>query len=294
MQSHRHGRVIQDKEDIEMLVNSKVLFKKAQEGHYAIPAANALDMESIKNHISLAEKLGLPLILGIAECHLGDNISLEDAALVGRKYAAEASVPVVLHLDHGESYETCKKAIDLGFTSVMIDASMKSFEENVATTSKVVEYAHARGVTVEAEIGHVASNFDENDTETLYTTAAEAKAFAEQSDCDSLAISIGTAHGVYKAKAIPEISFDSLAAIRQPTNVPLVLHGGSGSGDDNLARCAREGICKVNIYTDLYLAAMKVLEEEDSSSYFKVLANLKKGMNECLEHYYKVFGTQAQ
>ena len=276
-----------------MLVNSKVLFEKAQEGHYAIPSANVLDMESIKNHIQLAEKLGLPLIVGVAESHLGSNISLEDAALVGRKYAAEASVPVVLHLDHGESFETCKKAIDLGFTSVMIDASMKSFEENVETTRKVVEYAHARGVTVEAEIGHVASNFDENDTETLYTTAEEASEFAAKSGCDSLAISIGTAHGVYKAKAIPEISFESLAKIRQATNVPLVLHGGSGSGDDNLSRCAKEGICKVNIYTDLYLAAMKSLEEEDTSSYFKVRDALQKGMNECLEHYFKVFGTRA-
>lgn len=276
-----------------MLVNSSILFKKAQEGHYAIPSANFLDMESIKNHVRLAEKLGLPLIIGIAESHLGDNITLEDAANVGRKYAAEASVPIVLHLDHGESYETCKKAIDLGFTSVMIDASMKSFEENVETTRKVVEYAHARGVVVEAEIGHVASNFNKDDTETLYTTPEEASAFAEQSGCDSLAISIGTAHGVYKAKAIPEISFESLAAIRNATNVPLVLHGGSGSGDDNLSRCAREGICKVNIYTDLYLAAMKAMEEEDTSDYFKVLAAMKKGMNECLAHYYKVFGTRA-
>ena len=276
-----------------MLVNSKILLKKAQEGHYAIPSANVIDMESIKNQIQLAEKLGLPLIAAVAESHLGSSISLEDAAVVGRKYAAEASVPVVLHLDHGESFETCKKAIDLGFTSVMIDASMKSFEENVETTRKVVEYAHARGVTVEAEIGHVASNFDENDTETLYTTAEEASEFAAKSGCDSLAISIGTAHGVYKAKAIPEISFESLAKIRQATNVPLVLHGGSGSGDDNLSRCAKEGICKVNIYTDLYLAAMKSLEEEDTSSYFKVRDALQKGMNECLEHYFKVFGTRA-
>ena len=121
-----------------------------------------------------------------------------------------------------------------------------------------------------------------------------AKAFAEQSGCDSLAISIGTAHGVYKAKAIPEISFDSLAAIRQATNVPLVLHGGSGSGDDNLSRCAKEGICKVNIYTDLYLAAMKALGEADASDYFKVRSALQKGMNDCLEHYFKVFGTKAQ
>ena len=276
-----------------MLGNTKILFKKAQEGHYAIPAANYLDMESIKNHVLLAEKLGLPLIVALAECHLGDKINLDDAALVARKYAKEASGPIVVHLDHGVNVATCKKAIDVGFTSVMIDASMKSFEENVATTAEVVEYAHARGVTVEAEIGHVASNFDESDQETLYTTAEEAAAFAEQSGCDSLAISIGTAHGVYKAKAIPEISFDSLAAIRQATNVPLVLHGGSGSGDENLNKCARGGICKVNIYTDLYLAAMKALEEEDTSDYFKVRNAFQKGMNDCLAHYYKVFETKA-
>ena len=278
-----------------MLVNTKMLFKKAQEEHFAIPSANFLDMEGIKNHVQCAEEMGLPLIIALAEGHLGDNITLEDAALVGRKYAKEASVPIVLHLDHGESVETCKKAIDLGFTSVMIDASMKSFEENVAATKEVVEYAHARGVVVEAEIGHVASNFNANDTETLYTTAEEAAEFAKQSGCDSLAISIGTAHGVYKAKAIPEISFEALASIRQATDVPLVLHGGSGSGDENLNRCAREGICKVNIYTDLYLAAMKEAKQVEgtgAADYITLRTAVQKGMNDCLKHYYKVFETK--
>lgn len=275
-----------------MLVNSKLLLKEAQKNHYAIPGANALDMESLKLHVAVAEALDLPLILQVAECHLGDNISLEDAALVGRKYAGEAKVPVVLHLDHGESFETCKKAIDLGFTSVMIDASQKSFEENVAITGKVVKYAHARGVTVEAEIGHVASNFNENDTEALYTSPEDAKAFAEASGCDSLAISIGTAHGVYKAKAIPEISFDTLAGIRAATDTPLVLHGGSGSGDDNLRRCAREGICKVNIYTDLYLAAMAAVKEP-AGDYLRQREAMKRGMADCLKHYYSVFETKA-
>jgi fructose-bisphosphate aldolase class II len=219
-------------------------------------------------------------------------MSLEDVALVGRKYAQEASVPVVLHLDHGMSVETCKKAIDLGFTSVMIDASMKSFEENVATTKEVVEYAHARGVVVEAEIGHVASNFDTNDTETLYTQPEEAKRFAEESGCDSLAISIGTAHGVYKAKAVPEISFDSLHAIHEATDVALVLHGGSGSGDENLNRCAKEGISKVNIYTDLYLAAMDSVAKAEPKDYLSLLAAVKEGTKSCLKHYYGVFETK--
>ena len=275
-----------------MLVNSKELFKKAQEGHYAIPSANVLDMESIKYHVGVAQELGLPLIVGVAEAHLGDNLTLEDAALVGKKYADAASVPVVLHLDHGMSVETCKKAIDLGFTSVMIDASMKSFEENVAITKEVVEYAKAKDVSVEAEIGHVASNFDENDTDALYTTAEEAKKFCEESGCDSLAISIGTAHGVYKAKAIPEITFDRLAEIHAATDVPLVLHGGSGSGDDNLNRCAKEGISKVNIYTDLYLAAMASADESGAKDYLSLRAAIKAGIQNCLKHYYSVFETK--
>ena len=275
-----------------MLVNSKELFKKAQEGHYAIPSANVLDMESIKYHVGVAQELGLPLIVGVAEAHLGDNLTLEDAALVGKKYADAASVPVVLHLDHGMSVETCKKAIDLGFTSVMIDASMKSFEENVAITKEVVEYAKAKDVSVEAEIGHVASNFDENDTDALYTTAEEAKKFCEESGCDSLAISIGTAHGVYKAKAIPEISFDRLAEIHAATDVPLVLHGGSGSGDDTLNRCAQEGISTVNIHTDLYLAAMASADESGAKDYLSLRAAIKAGIQNCLKHYYSVFETK--
>ena len=275
-----------------MLVNSKALFKTCQKQRFAIPGANFSDMESIKFHVAVAEELGLPLIVEIAESHLGDNLSLEDAALVGRKYAERASVPIVLHLDHGESYETCRKAVDLGFTSVMIDASQKSFDENVATTRKVVEYAHQHDVVVEAEIGHVASNFNQNDTETLYTSAEEARAFTEASGCDSLAISIGTAHGVYKAKAIPEISFTALAAIRAATDTPLVLHGGSGSGDDNLRRCAREGICKVNVYTDLYLSAMEAVKKTDAKDYLSLRAALKQGMADCLKHYYSIFETK--
>lgn len=276
-----------------MLVNSRQLFKTAQENHFAIPGANFLDTEGAKTHIAVAEMLNLPLIVEIAESHLGDNICLEDAALIGRRYAEQVKVPIVLHLDHGESFETCKKAIDLGFTSVMIDASQKSFDENVMITKKVVEYAHAHGVTVEAEIGHVASNFDQNDTTALYTSAEEAKAFTEASGCDSLAISIGTAHGVYKAKAIPEISFEALASIRAATDTPLVLHGGSGSGDDNLRRCAQGGICKVNVYTDLYLSAMAVVEKAGVKNYLTMMTAVKEGMAECLKHYYSVFETKS-
>lgn len=276
-----------------MLVTSKEMFEKAREGGYAIPAPNFIDLESLRWHVETAEKLNVPLILPLAEAHIGENITLEDAALVGKKYAAAAKVPVVLHLDHGTDPEIIKKAVDLGFTSVMIDASMESFEENVRRTKEIIAYAHARGVVVEAEIGHVGAgenyeNHDESDSQ--YTTVEEARRFVEETGVDSLAISIGTAHGMYKG--IPEINFDRLKEIAAAIDTPLVLHGGSSSGDENLKKCAVNGISKINIFSDLLAAAMKALEEAPQKTYLDVKTLSKKGMQDCLEHYYSVFETK--
>ncbi len=276
-----------------MLVTSKEMFEKAREGGYAIPAPNFIDLESLRWHVETAEKLNVPLILPLAEAHIGENITLEDAALVGKKYAAAAKVPVVLHLDHGTDPEIIKKAVDLGFTSVMIDASMESFEENVRRTKEIIAYAHARGAVVEAEIGHVGAgenyeNHDESDSQ--YTTVEEAKRFVEETGVDSLAISIGTAHGMYKG--IPEINFDRLKEIAAAIDTPLVLHGGSSSGDENLKKCAVNGISKINIFSDLLAAAMKALEEAPPKTYLDVKELSKKGMQDCLEHYYSVFETK--
>lgn len=276
-----------------MLVTSKEMFEKAREGGYAIPAPNFIDLESLRWHVETAEKLNVPLILPLAEAHIGENITLEDAALVGKKYAAEAKVPVALHLDHGTNPEIIKKAVDLGFTSVMIDASMESFEENVRRTKEMIAYAHARGAVVEAEIGHVGAgenyeNHDESDSQ--YTTVEEARRFVEETGVDSLAISIGTAHGMYKG--IPEINFDRLKEIAAAIDTPLVLHGGSSSGDENLKKCAVNGISKINIFSDLLAAAMKALEEAPPKTYLDVKALSKKGMQDCLEHYYSVFETK--
>lgn len=277
-----------------MLVTSKEMFEKAREGGYAIPAPNFIDLESLRWHVETAEKLNVPLILPLAEAHIGEKITLEDAALVGKKYAAEAKVPVALHLDHGTNPEIIKKAVDLGFTSVMIDASMESFEENVRRTKEMIAYAHARGAVVEAEIGHVGAgenyeNHDESDSQ--YTTVEEARRFVEETGVDSLAISIGTAHGMYKG--IPEINFDRLKEIAAAIDTPLVLHGGSSSGDENLKKCAVNGISKINIFSDLLAAAMKALEEVPPKTYLDVKELSKKGMQDCLEHYYSVFETKS-
>ncbi|WP_195269705.1 class II fructose-bisphosphate aldolase [Eubacterium sp. 1001713B170207_170306_E7] len=276
-----------------MLVTSKEMFEKAREGGYAIPAPNFIDLESLRWHVETAEKLNVPLILPLAEAHIGENISLEDAALVGKKYAAAAKVPVALHLDHGTDPEIIKRAVDLGFTSVMIDASMESFEENVRRTKEIIDYAHARGAVVEAEIGHVGAgenyeNHDESDSQ--YTAVEEARRFVAETGVDSLAISIGTAHGMYKG--IPEINFDRLKEIAAAIDTPLVLHGGSSSGDENLNKCAVNGISKINIFSDLLAAAMKALEDAPPKTYLDVKALSKKGMQDCLEHYYSVFETK--
>ena len=276
-----------------MLVTSKELFKKAQEGKFAIPAPNFIDLESLRWHVETAERHNLPLILALAEAHIGENITLEDAALVGKKYAEEAKVPVVLHLDHGTTPEVIKKAIDLGFSSVMIDASQDTFEENVRKTKDIIDYAHPKGVVVEAEIGHVGAgeNYENHETsDSQYTTVEGAKKFAEETGVDSLAISIGTAHGMYKG--IPEINFDRLKEIAAAVDTPLVLHGGSSSGDENLNRCATNGITKINIFSDLLVAAKEEIDNNKPETYLDVKALSKQGMQKCLEHYYAVFETR--
>ena len=275
-----------------VLINSKQLFLEAKKKRFAIPATNFIDLDSARVFVEVAEERGLPLILPFAQSHQ-DLISLEEAALIGKYLAEKATVPVVLHLDHGEDTDFIFKAIDLGFKSVMIDASQLPFEENVAISKKVVEYAHQHGVTVEAELGHVGANENYEKHEvasSIYTEVADVISFVEQTGVDSLAISIGTAHGVYKG--IPTISFERLKEIDDITDIPLVLHGGSSSGDDNLERCATNGIAKINIFTDFLNGAYDAIKEADPADYLTLKAATNDGMRKVLHHYYDMFHTQ--
>lgn len=278
-----------------MLVTSKEMFALAQKEKFAIPSANFVDEDSLKWHLEEAEKENLPIIIAFAECHFDRLLDLETAAYLAKFRAERTSNPVCLHLDHGESVETCKKAVDLGFTSVMIDGSMLPFEENVAMTKEVVAYAHAHGVVVEAEIGHVGSNEREED-EDIYTTVEEATKFVEATKVDSLAVSIGTAHGLYKGT--PKINFERLHELANALDCPLVLHGGSNSGDENLHRCATEGIAKINVYSDFMVSAAKdvyALQEKipEVEDYYTYKESAKKGMQNMLKHVYELFATKA-
>lgn len=275
-----------------MLVSSKELYKAARERNFAFPAANFVDQLSASAYVEMAEKRDLPLILSFAQVHQ-QYLSFDEAISIGLYYAGKARVPVVLHLDHGTDQNFIFKAIDSGFSSVMIDASSESLEENIRRTKEIVRYAHLCGVVVEAEIGHVgegAQYCGRDSSNNIYTSVDEAKTFAAQTEVDSLAISIGTAHGAYKGT--PAIDFQRLEEIRGAIDTPLVLHGGSSSGDENLHRCATGGISKINIYTDFILGAFQTMRERNCEDYFAVRQAMKDGMMACLDHYYTVFDTQ--
>ncbi|MGP1513078.1 MAG: class II fructose-bisphosphate aldolase [Gemella haemolysans] len=277
-----------------VLVDPKKIYQLAEEKNFAIPAANFINQEMLSSYIEVAEELNKPLIIAFAEAH-SQYITMEEAALLGKYYATKTKAPIILHLDHGQSIDSVKKAIDLGFTSVMIDASDKKLEENIKITREVVNYAHDRGIFVEAELGHVGSGnvigieCSEGSDKTIYTSVDEAYKFVKNTSVDSLAISIGTSHGTYLGT--PKISIERLKEIDLEVDVPLVLHGGSSSGDKNLNDCANNGIRKINIYTD-FLVAGHEGAQKNSTNYYELKDNIKKAIKEKLKHYYEVFETK--
>ena len=270
-----------------MLVNGKSVLDAAKAGRYGIVAPDFLTLNAARVFVQTADALKTPILLSFAQGHAG-LISLEEAALVGKYWAEKVATPIVLHLDHGQDFDFLRRAIELGFTSVMLDASMKEMDENIRLTKEVVAYAHTKGVSVEAEIGHVggASEGVEGATsESVYTTVEEAKAFAEATAVDSLAVSIGTSHGVYKSNKAPELNFTRLRELAAAVPVPLVLHGGSGTGDENLRRAVREGIAKLNIYTDVLTGAMAEIKAAHTDSLIETQKAADEGMRRVLTHY---------
>ncbi|MEG0377043.1 MAG: class II fructose-bisphosphate aldolase [Eubacterium sp.] len=270
-----------------MLVNSKDILIQAKEGGYGVPAPDFLDLDSARVFVQTAQEVDKSIILSFAQAHQ-EIISLEEAAAIGKLLAESVTVPIALHLDHGQDLDFLKRAIDLGFTSVMIDASSKSFEENVRITKEVVAMAHPRNVTVEAEIGHVGQGdtfgggAEADKSESVYTSVAEAVAFVEQTGVDSLAVSIGTSHGLYKNNGKPVLNFERLHELAEAVEVPLVLHGSSGSGVENIHRCATEGIAKINIFTDFLVGATQEIEAEKAIDYLAIKKASNIGMAKVL------------
>ena len=232
-----------------MLVNLNDVLKNAQKEGYGVGLFNTIDTDMLDAVISTAEELRSPVILGTAQILLPyGELKLIMPSLVAA--AKRATVPVVVHYDHGLTFDRCMEAISLGASSVMFDGSTGSFEENLKETAEIVKIAHSFGVSVEGEIGHVGqASAGDGLTDDMYTTPEEAVSFVEKTGVDALAIAIGTAHGAYKTK--PKLDIERLKAIRAAIDTPLVLHGGSGLSDDDFRNTVKHGIAKVNIFTDL-------------------------------------------
>lgn len=269
------------------LVTTTEMFKKAYDGGYAIGAFNVNNMEIVQGITEAAKDLNAPLILQVSK---GARNYANHTYLVKLVEAAieETGLPIALHLDHGDTFELCKSCIDGGFTSVMIDASSKSFEDNIALTRQVVEYAHDHGVVVEAELGTLAGVEDEVNVsaeDSSYTRPEDVQEFVERTGCDSLAIAIGTSHGAYKFKpgTKPQLRFDILEDVsKRLPGFPIVLHGSSsvpqdlvekvnkfggnmpgaiGVPEDQLRQASRMAVCKINIDSDLRLAMTATIRE---------------------------------
>ena len=245
-----------------MLMNMKELLAVADKNGFAVPAFNNGSEAILKGVVESANEKNAPVILAIHPTELeflGDSFiktCIEEAN--------KSKVPMVIHLDHGGTFEEVLRAIRCGFTSVMIDASHLSYEENIAITKKVVEVAKVSNVSVEAELGTIGTtgeNFEGGADDIIYTNPEQAKDFIEKTGIDSLAVAIGTAHGIYPKDMKPELKLDLLKTIRDTVDIPLVLHGGSSNPDDEIAQSVKIGISKINISSDIKFAFYKKCRE---------------------------------
>lgn len=277
-----------------MLVNLDYVLKKAQREHYAVGLLNTTDTDMLEAAIAAAEELRAPIIIGTAEVLLpyGDLKLIAPSIIAAAK---RASVPVVVHYDHGLTFERCMEALQLGFSSVMFDGSAGDYETNIKDTREVVRIAHAFGATVEGEIGHVGdAGAGDNLLTDMYTTPKEAEEYLAATGVDALAVAIGSAHGVYKTK--PKLSIDRLREIRAAVDVPLVLHGGSGLSDEDFRCSIREGMAKVNIFTDLCLAGQRAMAEGISAGRdYLTIRNMKvEAIKEAVKTKMRLFGCEGK
>ena len=278
-----------------MKANLKEVLDWAEARKCAVGAFNTPTFENVVAVISAAEKLGTPVIISHAELHEAEGAPLDRIGPLMIWAAERAKVPVCVFLDHGETISYVKHAVDLGFTGVMYDASLKPYEENVEGTKEVVAYAHARDVQVEAEIGALATREGGADGSgaPVYTDPELAKRFVAETGIDALAASFGTAHGIYKAK--PVLDFDRIRKIRELTGVPLVMHGGSGVSPEDYRTAISCGIRKINYYSYMARAGRNAvaakLAAEDITFFHVLAAGATMAMEEDVARAMKVFGT---
>lgn len=270
---------------------------KAKLGKYAVPHFNINNLEWTKYILEECQELDIPVILGVSEGaakYMGGFDAIA-GMIKGLLKNLNITIPVCLHVDHGQSFETCKKAIDAGFTSVMIDASKLELEENIRVTKEVVEYAHARGVSVEAEVGHIGGTEDNITSTETNATIEECLAIYQQTGIDALAPALGSVHGFYKGE--PNLDFERMQQVNELLPIPLVLHGGSGIPDDKIEKAIACGTSKINVNTELQVAwtgAVREFLNTDDKAYDprKVIGSGEKALKEKVKEKVTLFKTK--
>lgn len=280
-----------------MLVNFKEMLMNAKKGKYAVPHLNINDLEWTKYILEKCNELQVPVILGVSEGaakYMGGYNAVV-GMVKGLMKDLNITIPVCLHVDHGSTKEACIKAIDAGFTSVMIDASRHELEENIRITKEVVDYAHERGVSVEAEVGHIGGTEDNITSSATNATLEDCLTLYENTGIDSLAPALGSVHGFYKGE--PNLDFETMKIINENLPIPLVLHGGTGIPDDKIKKAISCGISKININTELQSvwskAVRKFLEEnKDVYDPRKIIGSGEAAMKNRIEEIVTLFGTK--
>lgn len=282
-----------------MLVTGKEILEHAHKHNYAVGAFNVNNMEIVQAIIEAAEETNSPVILQASQGGI-KYAGIEYIAALGKVAARKAKVPVAIHLDHGTDFEQIMLCIRHGFTSVMIDGSKYELKKNIELTKKVIEVAHAVGVSVEAELGKIGGTEDDitvDEKDATFTDPDEAKLFVDETGVDYLAIAVGTAHGVYKGE--PKLDFDRIKILKDLLQIPLVLHGSSGVPADSIKKAVSLGINKINIDTDLRVAFTQAIKDfnkkdPDNIDPRKVLTPAKEAMKEVIKEKMALFGSAGR
>lgn len=279
-----------------MLVSMKSILEDADKNNYGVMAMNSINLEMARAGIKAAEEERSPIIIQFGPGQMKNHAHREEMFPLVKAMAEKVTVPVALNLDHGMDFSVIADCINMGFTNVMFDGSSLPYEENLKKTQMICSLAHSVGCSVEAELGHVGQASDEDDESSdLFTDPSMAKKFVEYTGVDALAVAIGTAHGNYPKGKIPKLDFERLTELKMCLKMPLVLHGGSGAGNDNLRKAVSLGINKINVATDAFSIAKKgmleAMKEDPNMDYMHICMEVEETVKHFVKDYMNVIGS---
>jgi len=277
----------------------KAILDNANKKYYGVMAMNSINIEMARAGIMAAEEEHSPIIIQFGPGQMKNHAHAEEMLPVIKELALRVHVPVALNLDHGADFYVIADCINRGFTNVMFDGSSLPYEENVKRTAIISALAHGMGCSVEGELGHVGQAVNSDDTDVdLYTDPGQALDFVERTNVDALAVAVGTAHGAYPKGKIPKLDFERLHLLKETLKMPLVLHGGSGSGEENLKKAVAGGINKINVCTDAFdagkKAMLRALEEDPNLDYMHLCMAAEAGIKQFVKEYMKIIGSSGQ